>query len=310
MSTALINKYRPQSFDEVHGHSSQILALDKALANKRAHTFLFTGPSGIGKTTLARLTAKKAGCDPIDIQEIDAATNTGIDAMRIIADGMNYGPIASKAKAIIVDEVHALSKQAFQSLLKSLEEPPSWGYWLLCTTEPTRVPVAVKNRCFHVTLRPFSKTALVDMLKSIAETEGIKNKRIKDIINLCAEQADGIPRQAIANLAVAAEARNVDEAAELIDNVSEEANAAIDLARAIIRANCTWRDIQPILVGLKNQNGESIRHVVRAYATSVMLNSNNLSFHAISVLEAFSQPYYPQDGISPVLISCAKLLRK
>lgn len=307
MSAVLINKYRPKSFDEVVGHGAIKIALEKAIQKGRAHTFLFTGPAGTGKTTLARLTAKKLGCAAVDIQEVDAATNTGIDAMRVIADGMNYGPIGGKAKAIIVDEVHALSKQAFQSLLKALEEPPEWGYWMLCTTEPTKIPANIKSRCFHVALKPIAKTALVELLKNVAQKEKLSGKALKGIIDLCAEQAEGSPRQALTNLAVVAEAKTIDEAEELLEN-ADQSTLAIDLARAISKP-FNWSTVQPILAGLKDQNPESIRQVVRAYFTSIAIKvpRGPTLEHALNVLEVFSEPINYQDGITPIVVACARL---
>lgn len=308
MSDALINKYRPKKFDEVIGHNSVVAALGRAVENKTAHTFLFTGPSGVGKTTLARIAAKAAGCATPDILEVDAATNTGIDAMRVIAEGMTYGPIAGKAKAIIVDEIHALSKQAFQSLLKSLEEPPSWGYWMLCTTEPTKVPVAIRNRCFPVVLKPIPKNRLVELLTDIAATEKLKGKQLKSIIELCAEQAEGSARQAINNLAVSLGASDADEAAELLQS-SEADSAGIDLARFLSKGPFKWHEIQPVLAGLKDQNAEGIRQVVRAYFTTMALRipRGTQLDTALRVLEAFSQPCNPQDGVTPIILACEKL---
>lgn len=306
--SAWINKYRPTKFEQVRGHGAQITALEKALGKGRAHTFLFTGPAGVGKTTLARLTAKTAGCSNADIVEVDAATNTGIDAMRVISEGMSYSPIGGKSKAIIVDEVHALSKQAFQSLLKSLEEPPEWGYWMLCTTEPTKVPAAIKSRCFHVNLRPLPKGTLVDLLKQIAQQEKLKGKHLSEIINLCAEAADGSPRQAISNFAAAAEANSVDEASELIA-AAESGSLAIDLARKLV-GDWKWPDIAPILNGLKDQDPEGVRQVVRAYFTAIALKQTQgkILWKSIQVLGEFSQPFNSRDGVTPVMLACARLL--
>lgn len=306
MTNNLITKYRPTKFDDVIGQEAAVRALKTALKKKNIHAFLFTGPSGVGKTTLARLMARAVNCADADIIEIDAATHTGIDAMREIASTIYYAPIGQGSKAIIVDECHALSRQAVQSILKAIEEPPEWGYWMLCTTELNKVPVTIRNRCLHLALRPVPKQELVDWLTGIAKLEKYRGPYIKDIINLCAVEAQGSPRQALTYLAACAGSKSVDEAREMMQAVAEE-KQAIDLARALMKG-ARWRDLKPILEGLKDQNAESIRQIVRAYMTTVALKAEGQTLrHALRILEAFSTPCNPQDGITPIVIACGKL---
>ncbi len=125
-------KYRPKDFDEVVGQDAVVKSLQQAVKNNAGHTFLFTGLSGVGKTTLARITAATVGCVSSNLIEIDAATHTGVDDMRDVTFSLKYKPIGvGSVKVIIVDECHMLSKSAWNSLLKVLEEPPAWVYWML-----------------------------------------------------------------------------------------------------------------------------------------------------------------------------------
>jgi len=305
--TALITKYRPRRFADVIGHASAVRALQRALEKGTSKTFLLTGPTGVGKTTLARIAATVAGCKS-DIMEVDAATRTGIDDMREIAEGMNYAPLSGDAKAIIIDEAHALSKAAVQSLLKTFEEPPSWGYWFMCTTEPTKIPANLRSRCLHLTLKPVDIEDIKGLLDDINSKEKLKVKG--DIVALCAEEAQGSPRQAITNLALCADVKNLTEAAELLQSAAELPQA-IDLARFLF-AGGSWRDCQAKLRAMKDQNAESVRQVVRAYMTTIALSipGGNKLAQALAVLEAFDTPCNSQDGISPIVLRCASLLVK
>lgn len=310
-SEALINKYRPKTLDEVIGHGAIIKSLRKVIESKNVRTFLFTGPSGVGKTSLARIMSCELGCRSEDLLDIDAATKTGIDDMREVTAGLDYRPLGEgTVKAIIVDEVHALGKAAVQSLLKSLEEPPPWVLWFLCTTEPAKMPVAIKTRAMHCALKAVKVEDLIDYLDKIAAYESIlkEGKLRDDVVELCAVEAGGSPRQAISNLVACASANSLEEAQGLLQSV-EGSTEAIELARVLIKRE-SWSTVQKLLGKLKDTNPESIRHIIRAYMTTVILGAKNENSagRALEILDAFSEPLNSQDGLSPIVLACGKVL--
>ena len=304
---SVLTKYRPKKLEEVIGQDSACRALARAITKGTNRTFLLTGPTGVGKTTMARIAASMAKCHPVDIIEVDAASNTGIDDMRNTAEIMLLSPMMDDNRAVIVDEAHALSKQAITSLLKVLEDPPEWGYWFLCTTEPTKIPANIRSRCLHLNLKPVAEDELFNLVNSVATQEKIKFK-FKGAVQLCAREAQGSPRQALANLTAIADARSADEAAELLQSAGENPQA-FDLAKKLFNG-CTWKECQAMLREMKGLNGESVRQVVRAYMTSVALSipGGPKLQQALAVLEAFEQPCNPMDGITPIVMSCARLL--
>src|ERR1035437_971248 len=307
MTEALINKYRPISFDEVVGHDAVVRSLQTVLKRGSSKTFLFTGPSGVGKTTLARIVAKEVGCAPADLLEIDAVTFTGIDDMRAVTANLIYKPLGEGAvKAIIIDEFQGLSKAALQSLLKILEEPPAHVFWFLCTTEPTRIPENIRTRCTRYDLKPVSIIVLGDLLEDVANKE--KLNLDGKIIDLCAREANGSPRQALVNLTACSAAKTYAEAQELLRSAidSEE---AIDLARALVRG-AKWIEVQQLLNGLAEINPESVRHLIRSYLTKVILNAKSeaAAGRGLEMLSEFDTPFNSADGLSPLVLACGKVL--
>ena len=195
----LARKWRPRSFDGIVGQSHVVTALANALDSKRLHhAYLFTGTRGVGKTTLARILAKAVNCETagisshpcgkcnactqidagrfIDLLEVDAATNTKVDEMRELLDTAQYMPVAGRFKVYIIDEVHMLSKHAFNSMLKTLEEPPEHVKFILATTDPQRLPVTVLSRCLQFNLKPLAPAALAAHLAHVLDAEGIPHE--------------------------------------------------------------------------------------------------------------------------------------
>lgn len=172
-SVSLYRKYRPSVFSEVLGQEHIVSVLETAIKNdKIGHAYLFSGTRGTGKTSIARIFAKELGTLPEDIIELDAASNRRIDDIREIRDGVNTLPFSSKYKVYIIDEVHMLTTEAFNALLKTLEEPPAHVIFILATTELDKVPDTILSRCESYRFKTPTTAILKDVVLSVSKKEG------------------------------------------------------------------------------------------------------------------------------------------
>lgn len=172
--TSLYRKYRPKTFDEVRGQEQIVSALTAALKGGTiSHAYLFCGSRGTGKTSIARIFARAIETNDDDLYEIDAASNRGIDDVRALREGVSTLPFRSPYKVYIIDEVHMLTKEAFNALLKTLEEPPKHVIFILATTEAEKLPETVVSRCQVFTFKKPSLSTLKDLVLAVAKKEGM-----------------------------------------------------------------------------------------------------------------------------------------
>ncbi|MDP3678042.1 MAG: DNA polymerase III subunit gamma/tau, partial [Methylotenera sp.] len=230
----LARKWRPKSFETLVGQDHVVRALTNALEQNRLHhAYLFTGTRGVGKTTLARILAKSLNCETgitakpcgvcnacteidkgrfVDLIEVDAASNTQVDAMRDLLDNAQYAPTAGRFKVYIIDEGHMLSKSAFNAMLKTLEEPPAHVKFILATTDPQKVPVTVLSRCLQFNLRQMAGTSITGHLQNILGQENIPFEATA--LHLISRAAAGSMRDALSltDQAIAYGGQTVNEA--------------------------------------------------------------------------------------------------
>jgi len=216
----LARKWRPQTFEDVIGQGHVTRTLQNALKSDRvAHALLFSGPRGVGKTSVARILSKALNCENgpapvpcnqcsicrqitaghnVDVNEIDGASNRGIDEIRQLREDIRFQPAQCRFRIYIIDEVHMLTKEAFNALLKTLEEPPPHAFFIFATTEPRKIPPTIHSRCQHFEFRRLPEEELADHLDKIVEKEGLNLPRRATL--LLAREAEGSVRDSLSLL--------------------------------------------------------------------------------------------------------------
>lgn len=302
MTTSLAVKYRPTLFKQFYGNQATLSALQSCLQREGCpHTILFIGPSGCGKTTLARIVKQKLNCSDFDFIENNAADFRGIDSVRDIIRQMSLSPMAGKCRVWLLDECHQLSKDAQHALLKALEDTPSHVYFLLATTDPSKLLPTIRTRCTQFEVKALSPKEIIDLLKNICEMEKVAIPN--EVLEQIEEDSLGSPRMALSILDKIIGMKK-EEMLEAAKQQAQAQSESIQLCRALISKR-PWKEVAKILSNLE-QEPEQVRRAILGYAQAVLLKSGQ--DRAYLIIEAFREPLY-DIGKPGLVASCFEAIQ-
>jgi len=289
--------YRPESLYEVYGNEKLVKSLASIIKrdkNKIPHSFLFTGPKGCGKTTMARIMAHELDCQGFNQKEINCSNHRKIEDARAIIDSANLSSLGeSKNKGWILDEFHLFGEggnspknKPQNALLKLLEEPPEHAFFFLCSTNPEDILGTIKSRCSIFEVEVLERRDLLQLLKKVCKKE---RKRVgKDILNQIIKGSEGHPRDALTALDQIIDL-DPEEQEEALDKIILQESQVIDLCNGLINAK-GWDKIRDILFRFKGQDPEKVRYAVLNYCNSVLLKEDHPL--AFVIMDAFKEPFY------------------
>src|SRR5690348_6355657 len=285
MYQVIARKYRPQSFDDVLNQEHIKTTLRNAIAQSRiAHGYIFSGQRGTGKTTTARIVARCLNCiqgptdkpcgvcascveiaagSSVDVIEIDAASNRGINEMRELRENVRYQPARDRYKIFIIDEAHQITNEAFNALLKTIEEPPEWAVFVLCTTESHKIPATIASRCQHFSFRSVDFQELVDRMAFICGQEGIETD--SEALAILAAAGEGSVRDSLSALdqaiACCGAKLNAAEVRALLGSFSLESLDKVTTALTEQNAAAMLQVVDEL-----ERNGQNLQHFSRELA--------------------------------------------
>jgi DNA polymerase-3 subunit gamma/tau len=302
----LYRKYRPRKFSDCVGLEKETKVLAKLLKKGFPHALLLTGPSGNGKTTLARILVKKLKCSFQDFTEINAASSRGIDTVREIASNCKKSPWGGDARVWLLDEAHQLTSEAADGLLKVLEEPPDHAYFILATTNPHKLKTTIHTRCIEVKVPLMSRDNLEFLVTDIAKREGRALSEV--VLSKLIDRAEGSARKALQCLQTIISIELEEEQMEALER-SLGARQGFELAQLLMKpAKGSWGKAREIISNLE-QDAEATRKIILGYASSVMLSRNTASYdRAMAILTSFSDNYF-ENGKAGLIHDCYSLLK-
>lgn len=301
---SLQTEYRPKSFKTFVGNREVASSLISILKRPQPPAaFLFTGPGGTGKTTLARIIKRALKCSDSDFKELNAADDRGIGSIRKLIENMHFSPIGGEKKVFLLDEAHMLTPPSQEALLKALEEPPEYVHWVICTTNPESLKQTFKRRCHSYKLELLKDADLHKLMRMILKKEQ-RTSISTTVRDKIVELADGSAGQALKLLDQVIDMEDTERAITTLQTVGAGESEVIDICRTLVNtnmpANTKWAKVKTLL---KNYKGdpESARRPILGYFEKVMLN--NGGDEVFFIMQPFRQNFF-NDGKAGLVCAC------
>lgn len=305
-------KYRPKTLKGVIGQPGAVSSLKSLIDRGQVpHFMLLTGPSGTGKTTIARILKELLECGDADYMEINAASHKGIDTVREIQRSVGLNPIDGECRIFMIDEAHQLTAPAQDAFLKTLEDTPKHVYFIMATTDGGKLKKTIHTRATEIRLAELSHKDLIKAINRVVNKEDLEVS--PDVAESIAEASEGSPRKALVILDQVGSLGTEEEQMDAIKQTVLNKEEAINLARGLMFGNPTWPEIAKILRGIQDQDAEGIRYLVLGYANSVLLGKGKgipakgaVAANAFKVIEVFSEPFYnsKMPGLTAAAYEC------
>lgn len=301
---SLQTQYRPKSFKTFVGNEDIVSNLKTMLDRENPpDAFLFTGPGGTGKTTLARIVKKVLGCHNTDFKELNAADDRGIDGIRKLITDMKFTPYG-KRKVFLLDEAHMLTKPAQEALLKSLEEPPSYMHWIVCTTNPEALKSTFKRRCHSYELESLKDSDAQKLMRMILKKEKRDEEVTMNVRSVITELADGSAGQALKLLDMVIDMDDEERALNTLKSAGttdEESKTIVKILTSYNMPQKTkWLRIKKVMKEYKG-DGESARRPILGYFNSILLN--NGGDETFFAMQPFTKNFY-DTGKAGLTMAC------
>lgn len=300
----LYQKYRPKNFTEVLGQDESVKILSSLLKkNQLPRAILFTGESGCGKTTLARILKSELKCGDLDFVELNSADFRGIDTVRDLRGQINLSPINGKCRIFLIDECHQMTKDAQNAILKMLEDTPKHVYFMLATTEPTKLIAAIKTRCTEIKVRPVSDALLSRLVNDVYARESKEKGNAvpldEEVVDRIVSLSEGSARKAVVLLESVFSIPSPEEQVLSLEKNNYK-HEAIEIARALFNPKSKWIDVAKLLN--IEEEPEKIRHLILGYATKILLSGGRACERAHLIISVFRDNWY--DCGKAGLVSC------